>query len=85
MRQQAAQNQQIQQLKAELQELQAQITEASVNIRYQSLRSPVDGIVFDLKPRGEGYVAQSTETVMKIVPYDNLEARVEVPAVKSAS
>ena len=80
MRQQAAQNQQIQQLKAELQELQAQITEASVNIRYQSLRSPVDGIVFDLKPRGEGYVAQSTETVMKIVPYDNLEARVEIPS-----
>ncbi|MCB4427998.1 HlyD family efflux transporter periplasmic adaptor subunit [Synechococcus sp. MU1643] len=80
MRQQAAQNQQIQQLKAELQELQAQITEASVNIRYQALRSPVDGIVFDLKARGEGYVAQSTETVMKIVPYDTLEARVEIPS-----
>ncbi len=80
MRQQAAQNQQIQQLKAELQELQAQITEASVNIRYQALRSPVDGIVFDLKPRGEGYVAQSTETVMKIVPYDTLQARVEIPS-----
>ncbi|AHF62513.1 putative transporter component [Synechococcus sp. WH 8109] len=80
MRQQAAQNQQIQQLKAELQELQAQITEAAVNIRYQALRSPVDGIVFDLKPRGEGYVAQSTETVMKIVPYDTLEARVEIPS-----
>ena len=69
IRQQAAQNQQIQQLKTELQELQAQITEASVNIRYQALRSPVDGVVFDLKPRGEGYVAQSTETVMKVVPY----------------
>lgn len=80
MRQQAAQNQQIQQLKAELQELEAQITEASVNIRYQALRSPVNGIVFDLKPRGEGYVAQSTETVMKIVPYDTLEARVEIPS-----
>ena len=80
IRQQAVQNQQIQQLKAELQELQAQITEASVNIRYQALRSPVDGIVFDLKPRGEGYVAQSTETVMKVVPYDTLEARVEIPS-----
>ena len=80
VRQQAAQNQQIQQLKTELQELQAQITEASVNIRYQALRSPVDGIVFDLKPRGEGYVAQSTETVMKVVPYDTLEARVEIPS-----
>ncbi len=80
IRQQAVQNQQIKQLKAELQELKAQITEASVNIRYQALRSPVDGIVFDLKPRGEGYVAQSTETVMKVVPYDTLEARVEIPS-----
>ena len=80
IRQQAAQSQQIQQLKTELQELQAQITEASVNIRYQALRSPVDGVVFDLKPRGEGYVAQSTETVMKVVPYDTLEARVEIPS-----
>ena len=32
----------------------------------------------DLKPRGEGYVAQGTETVMKIVPYDTLEAKVEI-------
>ena len=80
LRQQALQNQQIQQLKAELQELQANITETSVNLRYQNLKSPVDGIVFDLQPKGEGYVAQGTETVMKIVPYDTLEARVEIPS-----
>ena len=78
-RQKAVQDQQIQQLKAELEQLQARITEASVNLRYQVLRSPVHGIVFDLKPRGEGYAAQGTETVMKIVPYDTLQARVEIP------
>ena len=80
LRQTSAQSQQIQQLKAELEELQARLTEASVNLRYQALRSPVDGIVFDLKPRGEGYVAQGTETVMKIVPYDTLQAKVEIPS-----
>ena len=80
LRRSSSQKQQIQQLKAELEELQTRITEASVNLRYQSLRSPVDGIVFDLKPRGEGYVAQGTETVMKIVPYDTLEAKVEIPS-----
>ena len=80
LREKALQDQQIQQLMAELQELQARITETSVNLRYQVLRSPVDGIVFDLKPRSEGYVAQGTETVMKIVPYDTLEARVEIPS-----
>ena len=36
--------------------------------------------MFDLKPRGEGYVARGTETVMKIVPYDTLEAKVEIPS-----
>ena len=79
-RQEAAENQKIQQLKSEVKELEAKITETSVNLRYQVLKSPVNGIVFDLKPRGDGYVAQSTETVMKIVPYDTLEARVEIPS-----
>ncbi len=79
-RQKATQDQQIQQLKSELEELQARVTETSVNLRYQALRSPVNGVVFDLQPRGEGYVAQSTETVMKIVPYDTLQAKVEIPS-----
>ena len=80
LRQTAMQNQQIQQLKADLEELGSRITEATVNLRYQVLRSPVDGIVFDLQPKGEGYVARGTETVMKIVPYDRLEANVEIPS-----
>ena len=61
-------------------ELNSKITDASVNLKYQELRSPVDGIVFDLQPKGNGYVAQSTETVMKIVPYETLVANVEIPS-----
>lgn len=80
LRQEAIQNQAIQQLKSELQDLESRITEASVNLRYQALKSPVDGIVFNLQPRGTGYVAQGTETVMKIVPYDILQAHVEIPS-----
>ena len=80
LRQEAYQLQQMQQLKAALEELNTKITEASVNLRYQVLRSPVDGVVFDLQPRGKGYAAQSTETVMKIVPYDTLQAKVEIPS-----
>ena len=80
LRQEAAQKQQIQQLKADIKDLDSRITEASVNLRYQALKAPVDGIVFDLQPRGKGYVAQGTETVMKIVPYDKLHARVEIPS-----
>ena len=80
IRQTAAQSQQIQQLKTELEELGSRLTEASVNLRYQALRSPVDGVVFDLQPRGKGYVAQGTETVMKIVPYETLVADIEIPS-----
>lgn len=69
-------------LRAEISQLQAQITEAQVTLRYQSLRSPVDGVVFDLKPTTTGFVAQSSEPVLKIVPYNELEAAVEVPSNK---
>ena len=49
-----------------------------VNIRYQDVRSPVDGVVFDLKPTGPGFVAQGSEPVMKIVPFSALQAKVEI-------
>ena len=58
LRQKAAQDQQIQLLKSDLEELQTLVTEASVNLRYQVLRAPVDGIVFDLQPRGKGYALE---------------------------
>jgi HlyD family secretion protein len=78
LRQQAVLNQQIQELKGQLSDLNSKLTELNVNLRYQSVRSPVDGIIFDLKPRSIGFVAQGSEPVMKVVPYDKLEARVEI-------
>ena len=80
LRQQAILGQDIQRLKSEIAGLLADLTETQVTLRYQELRSPVDGVVFDLKPKGPGYSAQSTETVMKIVPFNALEARVEIPS-----
>ena len=80
LRQTAILQQAIQQMKSELSDLQAKRTEAEVTLKYQALRSPVNGVVFDLKPRSTGYAAQGTETVMKIVPFDKLEANVEVPS-----
>ena len=85
--------QSIQQLNVQLADLKAKLTEATVTLRYQELKSPVRGLVFDMQPTSPGYTAQSTETVMKIVPYRQdgpggeedygaLEARVEVPSNK---
>lgn len=81
-RQLAILQQNVQQLRGELAELQSNLGELRVNIRYQDIRSPVDGVVFDLKPTGSGFVAQGSEPVMKIVPYNNLKAMVEIDSAK---
>jgi HlyD family secretion protein len=81
-RQVAILEQAVQQLHGELADLQSKLTESRVNIRYQDIRSPVDGVVFDLKPTGPGFVAQGSEPVMKIVPYNNLKAKVEIDSSK---
>tara|TARA_Y100001968_G_scaffold280906_1_gene277790 strand:+ start:1752 stop:2942 length:1191 start_codon:yes stop_codon:yes gene_type:complete len=59
-------------------DLKSQLTESQVILKYQKILSPVDGRVFDLKPWGPGYVAQSSQPVLKIVPFDNLHAKVEI-------
>ncbi|WP_269616339.1 HlyD family secretion protein [Prochlorococcus marinus] len=61
-------------------ELKSQIKESNVIIKYQELISPSDGMVFDLKPKGPGFVARTSEPVLKIVPTDFLQARVEIPS-----
>jgi HlyD family secretion protein len=78
LRQVAIQEQQVQQLRGDLADLRSKLTELRVNIRYQDVRSPVAGVVFDLKPTGPGFVAQGSEPVMKIVPYNTLTAKVEI-------
>lgn len=88
-RQQSVLNQQIQQinaeiagLRSELAQTQSQRTQAEVNLSYQSLRAPVDGIVFDLKLTTPGFVAQTGEPALKVVPFNTLEADVEIPSSK---
>jgi len=82
LRQVALLDQQTAQLKSELADLNGRLVETKVTLRYQQLRSPVDGVVFDLKPTSSGFTAQSTQTVMKVVPMGSLEAKVEVPSNK---
>jgi len=78
LRQLAVYQQELQGIVGEQADLRSQIAELSVNIRYQDLRSPVDGVIFDLKPKGTGFVAQSSEPVMKVVPFSALQAKVEI-------
>ena len=75
-------NQQIQSLNGDLADLRSRLTESRVNNRYQLIRSPVNGVVFDLKPTGPGFVGQGSEPLMKIVPFNALKAKVEVDSSK---
>ena len=82
LRQIALLDQQTAQLKSELADLNGRLVESKVTLRYQQLKTPVDGVVFDLKPTSRGFSAQSTQTVMKVVPMSSLEAKVDVPSNK---
>jgi HlyD family secretion protein len=53
-----------------------QINQATQSLRYQEVRAPIAGTIFDSKINGSGFVANTSEPVMKIVPGDNLVARV---------
>jgi len=80
LRQQAILEQGARELQSNLADLRSKLIELNVNIRYQAIRAPEAGLVFELKPKSKGFVAETSEPVMKIVPFDRLEARVEVPS-----
>jgi hemolysin D len=80
LRQVAILEQGVRQIEGELADLRSKLIELNVNIRYQEIRAPEAGVVFELKPKTRGFVAQTSEPVLKLVPFDRLEARVEVPS-----
>lgn len=59
-------------------ETDAQLSQAQQTLKYGELRAPATGIVFDLKANTPGFVATSTEPVLKIVPEDALVAKVSI-------
>jgi len=63
-------------------QIETQLLEQKVNLKYQKIISPIKGIVFDLQPKGKGFVARSSEPVLKIVPLDELQAKVEISSNK---
>ncbi len=62
--------------KNQIAETEKRISDAQLIMRYQELRAPVDGIVFDMQAKGRGYVANPSEPILKIVPGDGLIAKV---------
>jgi hemolysin D len=59
-----------------LAEVKSKITQVALNVKYQELRAPVAGTIFDLKAKMPGFVANPSQEVLKIVPNDGLVAEV---------
>jgi hemolysin D len=57
-------------------DLNSQIGQAKMNLKYQEIKAPVSGTIFELKAGTPGFVATTSEPVMKIVPDDSLTAKV---------
>tara|TARA_B100000575_G_C23098910_1_gene633934 strand:+ start:178 stop:1734 length:1557 start_codon:yes stop_codon:yes gene_type:complete len=62
----------------QLAQLKNQINEAKLTLSYQAINSPLNGLVFDLQPAVPGYVVNTELPILKIVPIDDLVARVFV-------
>jgi hemolysin D len=59
-------------------EIDAQLSQAKLTLQYQELRAPVDGTIFELKAGTPGYVASPSVPVLKIVPSNNLIAKIDI-------
>jgi len=70
--------QSINDLMIQINDLQSKLTEIRKIKTINQIDSPINGYIHDLKPFGEGYVANSSETILKIVPKDNLIAIIEI-------
>ncbi len=70
------------QQKLELNNLENEITSNNLTLKYQKIKAPIDGTVFNLIPQKPGYVVNTTEPILEIVPEDNLQARVEITSSK---
>ncbi len=59
-------------------ETNGQIAQAEQTLKYGELRAPTAGTVFELKANTPGFVTNSAEPVLKIVPDDSLIAKVSI-------
>ncbi|MTJ10145.1 HlyD family efflux transporter periplasmic adaptor subunit [Anabaena sp. UHCC 0204] len=59
-----------------LADINSKISQTQLNVKYQELRAPVAGVVFDLQAKNAGFVANTTQKLLQIVPKENLTAEV---------
>ncbi len=57
-------------------ETDSQLTQAQVTLKYQEIKAPVSGTVFDLQAHSPGFVTTTSQAILKIVPDGTLTAKV---------
>lgn len=57
-------------------EIDSQLSSASLNLQYQDITAPESGVVFDMQVHNSGFVATTSQPILKIVPGDALTAKV---------
>ncbi len=57
-------------------EINSQIGQAQQSVKYQEITAPVSGTIFELKAATPGFVATTSEPILKIVPDNTLTAKV---------
>lgn len=59
-----------------LADVNSKISQVQLNFEYQELRAPVGGTIFDLQAKTPGFVANTSQTLLQIVPNENFLAEV---------
>lgn len=60
----------------EIAEVDSQLSQARLSLRYEELVAPASGTVFDLLAHTPGFVANTSQSLLKIVPDETLTAKV---------
>ena len=61
-----------------IEQIKSEIKTNLVQLKYKEIISPIDGMVFELLPKGPGFVGRTSQPVLQIVPVKNLIAKVEI-------
>lgn len=59
-----------------LADINSKISQTQLNVRYQEVRAPIEGTVFDMQAKNPGFVANATQKLLQIVPNDKYVAEV---------
>jgi hemolysin D len=65
-------------INSQIGEIDSKWIQAEQTLKYQKITAPVDGTVFELKAKTAGFVVNSSEPLLKLVPSDNLVANVYI-------